>query len=78
MNEICITVDARHLSCPLPVLRARKALIGLKAGDVICVLATDNNALHDFPLFCAEAGHDLVEIKTDGDVHTITVRKGQS
>ena len=51
-------VDARDLLCPLPVLRARKALEGMRPGEVLRVLATDRMAAIDLPHFCAEAGHE--------------------
>ena len=54
------TLDATGLKCPLPVLKARKAIAGLKAGQVLAVLADDPAGLVDFPHFCAEQGHDLL------------------
>ena len=49
-------VDCEGLLCPLPVLRARKRLLSLASGTVLCVRATDAMALIDMPRFCAEAG----------------------
>jgi tRNA 2-thiouridine synthesizing protein A len=66
-------VDARDLICPLPVLRARKVLMGMRPGEVLRVLATDPMAVIDLPHFCAEAGHEhLGQAKEDGaQVHLI-------
>jgi tRNA 2-thiouridine synthesizing protein A len=50
-------VDARGLLCPLPVLKARKILLGLSPGDELCILADDPMAVIDMPHFCEEAGH---------------------
>ncbi|MCL1628679.1 sulfurtransferase TusA family protein [Roseibaca sp. V10] len=53
-------LDARGLRCPLPVLRARKALLAMPPGAELRVLADDPVAVVDMPHFCAEAGHDLL------------------
>ncbi|SEH95485.1 sulfurtransferase TusA family protein [Paracoccus alkenifer] len=53
-------IDARHLLCPLPVLRLRRALQGLAPGAVVALEATDAAAVLDVPHFCAEAGHELL------------------
>jgi len=70
------TLDATGLICPLPVLRARKALRGLAAGSVLSVRATDPAAVKDFTAFCAEAGHALLEWTEADGVYTITLEKG--
>ena len=53
-------IDARHLLCPLPVLRLRRALQRLAPGDVVALEATDPAAVLDVPHFCAEGGHELL------------------
>jgi len=53
-------LDAKGLLCPLPVLRARKALKGLRAGDVLAVEATDPSAPKDFAAFCEATGNRLL------------------
>ncbi|MGE0210446.1 MAG: sulfurtransferase TusA family protein [Parvibaculaceae bacterium] len=68
-------LDARGLQCPLPVLKARKRLEELAVGGTLRVLATDPAAAIDFPHFCAEAGHELVEAGADGAVLTFLIRK---
>lgn len=57
-------LDARDLACPLPVLKARKALLGLAPGERLLVEATDPMAAIDIPNFCREAGHRLVRAET--------------
>jgi tRNA 2-thiouridine synthesizing protein A len=52
-------MDASGLICPLPVLKARKRLLGMAAGDMLVVRVTDASAPADFALFCKEAGHRL-------------------
>lgn len=72
-----VTVDARGLLCPLPVLKARKALSRLPAGAVLRLLTDDPAATIDVPHFCTEAGHALLG-QTPGDDHNaFTIRKGR-
>lgn len=63
-------IDAIGLLCPLPVLRARKALSTLPAGAVLRLLASDPAAVVDVPHFCAQAGHSLLDMTEAAD-HTI-------
>ena len=60
-------LDASGLKCPLPVLKARKAMKSLGEGEVIRVLATDPSALQDFPAFCETTGHELLEAVEEGE-----------
>lgn len=53
-------IDARHLLCPLPVLRLRRVLAPLPAGATVALVATDPAAVLDVPHFCAEGGHQLL------------------
>lgn len=59
-------LDVRHLACPLPVLRARKLLLGMPPGSRLEVLATDPAARRDFPEFADASGHRLLE-STQGE-----------
>ena len=69
-------LDARGLSCPLPVLKARKRLLSLASGERLRVLATDPKARQDFELFCAEAGHRLLESAVEGEVYRFIIERG--
>ena len=69
-------LDCEGLLCPLPVLRARKRLIALASGTVLCVRATDAMAAVDLPHFCAEAGHDLIGTEVQGAVTLYFIRRG--
>ncbi|NQD38329.1 sulfurtransferase TusA family protein [Permianibacter sp. IMCC34836] len=53
-------LDARGLRCPLPLLRAKQALIALSVGEVLEVLATDPGALRDIPAWCRLSGQQLL------------------
>ncbi|MBL6456748.1 sulfurtransferase TusA family protein [Belnapia sp. T6] len=68
-------LDVQGLSCPLPVLKANKALRGLPPGAALVVLATDPAARKDFPAFCAETGHELVEATEAEGVLRFVLRK---
>ena len=69
-------LDALGLLCPLPVLKARKRLEPLNAGDVLRMLADDPAAIVDVPHFCTEAGHELAGQSEDDGVLTFYIRKG--
>lgn len=69
-------VDCEGLLCPLPVLRARKRLLSLAPGRVLCVRATDPMAQIDLPHFCAEAGHAYLGSQSDGPVTLHLIRRG--
>jgi tRNA 2-thiouridine synthesizing protein A len=69
------TLDVKGMSCPLPVLRANKALRALKAGDRLRVLATDRAAVADFQAFCRETGHALIAQGEEAGVFSFTIRK---
>ena len=73
-----LTIDCVHLLCPLPVLKARKSLISMKVGAVLCVRATDPMAAIDLPHFCAEGGHSLIASGQDGDVQVYFIRRGET
>ena len=54
------TLDVRGMTCPLPVLKANKALRALPPGDTLAVLATDPAAVQDFHAYVQETGHELL------------------
>lgn len=54
-------LDARGLTCPLPILKAKKALSDMLSGEVLKVLATDPGSVRDFQAFARQTGNDLVE-----------------
>lgn len=67
-------IDTVGLLCPLPVLKARKALIGMAPGQILCLRASDPAAVIDVPHFCAEAGHDLLAMQDDGAAQIYIIR----
>jgi len=68
-------IDARHLLCPLPVLRARKRLMAMAPGQVLRVLATDRASVIDMPHFCAQTGHEYLGCDTVGDSLAHRIRR---
>ena len=70
-------LDARGLKCPLPVLRARKAIQGLAPGAVLHILATDPGSVRDFQAFCAATGHALVAQTEQGGAFSFRVQKSR-
>ena len=68
-------IDASGLKCPLPVLKARKALLAMAAGERLMVTATDPLAAIDLPHFCTETGNRLVASAVEGDRHRFLIAK---
>lgn len=54
-------LDARGLNCPLPILKAKKALAEMASGEILRVVATDPGSVRDFQAFCRQTGNELVE-----------------
>jgi TusA-related sulfurtransferase len=60
-------IDARGLNCPLPILKAKKALAEMRSGEVLKVVATDPGSMRDFQAFARQTGNDLVEQTAVGE-----------
>ena len=73
-----LEVDATGLLCPLPVLRLRKRLRTLEAGQVARLVADDAAAVIDVPHFCTEAGHVLLKVEPCDTGTAFYVQKGQA
>ena len=69
------TLDAKGLNCPLPILKAKKALKGMEAGQVLEILSTDPGSVADFAAFCNQTGNELLSSATEGDVYTFEIKK---
>ena len=59
-------IDTRGLNCPLPILKAKKALADLKSGQTLKVVSTDPGSVRDFQAFAKQTGNELVEQLTEG------------
>lgn len=67
-------LDARGLNCPLPILRAKKALADMQAGQVLKIVATDPGSVKDFEAFCKQTGHALLERAEAEKVYTFYMK----
>jgi len=68
-------LDAKGLNCPLPILKAKKALKSLTGGQTLEILSTDPGSVADFAAFCRTTGNELVEQSDEGGVWTYLIRK---
>ncbi len=68
-------LDVKGLNCPLPVLRANRALRSMAAGERLRVLATDRAAAADMRAFCQETGHALLAFSEEGGVLSFVIRR---
>ena len=59
-------IDTRGLNCPLPILKAKKALTDMLSGQLLKVVATDAGSMRDFQAFAKQTGNELVEQQTLG------------
>ncbi len=66
MQAADIEVDARGLNCPLPILKAKKALTTLQSGQTVRVVSTDAGSVRDFQAFARQTGNELIEQRTEG------------
>ena len=68
-------LDVKGLNCPLPILRAKKALKDMAMGSTLQVLATDPGAVKDFEAFCRTTGNELLESSNDNKVFSFVIKK---
>lgn len=68
-------IDVSGLHCPMPILRAKKALADMSPGHVLHIIATDPASANDIPSFAKQAGNELVEARQDGDKYHYLIRK---
>ncbi len=68
-------LDTRGLNCPLPILKAKKALADMTSGDILKVIATDPGSMRDFQAFARQTGNELVEQSTAADEYVHFLRR---
>lgn len=73
--NIDIEVDARGLNCPLPILKAKKALNGMQSGQTIRVVSTDVGSVRDFQAFAKQTGNELLNQQTMGTDYIHVMRR---
>ncbi|MED3662664.1 MULTISPECIES: sulfurtransferase TusA family protein [Ureibacillus] len=74
--EVNQVLDAKGLSCPLPIVRAKKAMDTLATGQVLEVHVTDKGALSDFPAWAKSSGHEILDQSIEADVIKFIIKKG--
>jgi tRNA 2-thiouridine synthesizing protein A len=67
-------LDARHMLCPMPVIRTQEKVEKLQVGDTLTVLCTDPGAIHDIPAWCRVNGHELLGIQQKDEEISIRLR----
>ncbi len=75
MIEFSLEIDASGLLCPLPLLRLKKALMGMASGAVVKVIATDPAAHLDFGVYANQSGHQIIELIKHNDKQIFYIRK---
>jgi tRNA 2-thiouridine synthesizing protein A len=68
-------LDATGLNCPLPILRAKKALNGLETGKVLRIIATDPGSVKDFEAFASQTGNELMASTAEGNEFHFMMKK---
>ncbi len=69
-------LEAKGLRCPLPIMKATRAMKDLKPGQILRVTATDPGSRRDFEGWAKNGGHTLLDVKEESGVYTYTIRKG--
>jgi len=75
MQDIDVELDARGLNCPQPILRARKSLNRLEAGQVLKVISTDPGSVKDFIAFCKQTGNVLLDTVEQNNEFLFLIKK---
>jgi tRNA 2-thiouridine synthesizing protein A len=75
MIEVNRELDTRGLNCPLPILKAKKALSEMVSGELLRVLSTDAGSVRDFQAFARQTGNELVEQQTAGPDYSHVLRR---
>jgi tRNA 2-thiouridine synthesizing protein A len=73
--EIATTVDARGLSCPMPIVKTAQAVKAMSPGALLEVLATDPGSVKDFAAWSRSTGHELVDQSADSGVFRFVIRR---
>jgi tRNA 2-thiouridine synthesizing protein A len=73
--EITQTIDARGLSCPMPIVKTAQAVKGIPSGAAIELIATDAGSIKDVAAWCKATGNELIEQTSDGAVYRFVIRR---
>ncbi len=75
MSDYDSELDASGLNCPLPILRAKKAIAALDAGQTLKIIATDPGSVKDFEAFCKQTGNELLSSGEEGGKFLFMIKK---
>jgi tRNA 2-thiouridine synthesizing protein A len=75
MSDIHTTVDAKGLSCPMPIVKTAQAVKGVPAGELIEVLATDPGSVKDFAAWTRSTGNTIIEQTEDEGVYRFVIKR---
>ncbi len=75
MSDFDSELDASGLNCPLPILRAKKAITALDAGQVLRIIATDPGSVKDFEAFCKQTGNELISSGEEDGKFAFLIKK---
>ena len=75
MSDFDSELDASGLNCPLPILRAKKAIAGLSDGQTLKIIATDPGSVKDFEAFCKQTGNTLLSSAEEGGKFLFMIKK---
>ncbi len=70
-----LTVDTKGMACPMPIVKAKKALDGLQPGQIMEVLSTDKGSVNDFQAWVKQTKHELIKHEEDNGVYKFLVKK---
>ena len=77
MSDFDSELDATGLNCPLPILRAKKAISAMDAGQTLRIIATDPGSVKDFEAFCKQTGNELLAATQESGEYLFDIRKGR-
>lgn len=75
MTDNLQTLDARGLNCPLPILKTKKAMNAMEAGDLLEIIATDPGSVKDLDAFCTQTGNEMLSSEEAGGEFKFRIRK---
>ncbi len=68
-------LDTKGLNCPLPILKAKKAISQMETGQILEVLSTDPGSVMDFEALCRQTGHQLLESNQENGIYVFLLKK---
>lgn len=71
-----IVIDAKGLSCPMPIVKAKKGIDSIQTGQIMELQTTDKGSMNDFQAWVNQTNHELVDVKEENGVFTFLVKKG--